>query len=213
MSKYNKPVLIVLIILFLDQALKIWIKTHMYLGQEYNIFGKWFIIHFTENNGMAFGFQFGGETGKMLLSIFRIFAVIGIGFYIRYLIKNNAANGLVTCVPIILAGAMGNIIDSAFYGMIFNESYYQIATLFPPEGGYSSFLHGRVVDMFYFPILEGNFPTWFPFWGGEDFVFFRPVFNLADSAITLGVVLIFVFQKQFFQSEQSIEKKKKTATV
>ncbi|MBE9469193.1 MAG: lipoprotein signal peptidase [Bacteroidetes bacterium] len=198
-SKSKLAILTVFIILFLDQSLKIWIKTHMFLGQEIHVFGNWFIIHFTENNGMAFGYEFAGNFGKIFLSLFRIFAVAIIAWYLHKLIKSNAPTIVVICVSLIFAGAIGNIIDSAFYGMIFNESYYQIASLFPEGGGYSSFLHGKVVDMLYFPVISGHFPQWFPFWKSQEFIFFRPIFNIADSSISIGVFLIIFFQRKFFK--------------
>lgn len=150
----------------------------MYLGQEFHVLGDWFIIHFTENNGMAFGLELGGEIGKIILSVFRILAVIVIGYFVFRLPKEGAPKGLIICGALVLAGAIGNIIDSVFYGLIFNESYGQVATLFPAEGGYAPILQGRVVDMLYFPLIEGFFPEWVPFWGGEYFLFFRPVFNI-----------------------------------
>jgi signal peptidase II len=198
MKKSTIAIIVVFLILFFDQALKIWIKTHMVLGDEFKI-TDWFIIHFTENYGMAFGMEFGGSIGKLILSIFRLVAIAAIIWYIIKLAKEKASTGLIISVSMILAGAIGNILDSAFYGMIFNESYYQIAQFLPPGGGYSSFLHGKVVDMLYFPLINGHFPQWVPVWGGEDFEFFRPVFNLADSSITVGVGIILIFQKKFFK--------------
>jgi len=171
----------------------------MYLGQEFPIAGDWFIIHFTENNGMAFGMEFAGEFGKLFLSVFRILALCGIGWYLNLLVKQKGHYMLVTAIALIFAGAMGNIIDSTFYGVIFSSSEFQMAQLFPPSGGYSSFLHGKVVDMFYFPVFKGYFPDWFPIWGGEYFVFFRPVFNIADASISTGVALIILFQSVIFK--------------
>jgi signal peptidase II len=201
MGKLKTPVFIILAILIIDQALKIWVKTSMMLGDEYSIFGDWFYIHFVENNGMAFGMELGGDFGKIFLSVFRIVAVVGIGWYLYKLTCKKAPLGLVISVSMVLAGALGNIIDSAFYGMIFNHSYSQVATLFPEGGGYASFLHGRVVDMFYFPLFSGIYPEWFPWLGGQNFIFFRPVFNIADSSITLGIISILIFQKKFFEEE------------
>ncbi|MFP4621115.1 MAG: lipoprotein signal peptidase [Bacteroidales bacterium] len=199
MKKSKKALIIVMTILILDQILKIWIKTNMMLGEEYEILGDWFIIHFTENNGMAFGLEFWGKKGKLFLTLFRIAAVIGIGWYLVHLIKHNRPTGLIISVSLIMAGAMGNIIDSVFYGILFNNSFNQVAELMPEAGGYSTLFHGRVVDMFYFPILTGNYPEWFPFNAGREFIFFRPVFNIADSAITIGVISILVFQRKFFR--------------
>lgn len=196
----KRSAFIVLIVLLIDQVSKIWIKTHMYMGQEFRI-TDWFIIHFTENNGMAFGLELGGENGKMILSIFRIIASFAIGWYLLHLIRKNSHPGLITCFSFIFAGAVGNIIDSVFYGVIFSDSYRGIAEFLPAEGGYSSFLHGQVVDMLYFPLVSGVFPDWFPMWGGESFLFFRPVFNIADSSITIGAVLFILFQKRFSREE------------
>lgn len=180
MTSQKKLILFIILLLIIDQVVKIWVKTHMQLGDSFNVFGNWFKILFVENNGMAFGMELGGgKWGKTVLSIFRIVAVIGIGWYIRHLMKQKAPQGVVFSFALIFCGAIGNIIDSMFYGMIFNESFSQVATLFPSEGGYSSFLHGRVVDMLYFPLYRGWLPEWIPFWGNTYFEFFRPVFNLA----------------------------------
>lgn len=202
MKGYTKPVILILVVLLIDQISKFWIKLNMTLGQEYPIFGDWFIIHFTENNGMAFGMEFGGELGKLALSLFRILALGGIGYGIHYMVKHKYHRGFILNVALIFAGALGNIIDSAFYGVIFSEStWFDKAVLFPAEGGYSSLLHGKVVDMLYFPLISGTFPSWVPFWGGEEFLFFRPVFNIADTAITIGVILILLFQKKYFKED------------
>ncbi len=186
MKGYTKPLLLIFFVLLADQLFKTWVKTNMYMGQEYHILGDWFIIHFTENNGMAFGLEFGGEFGKLALSLFRIVAVGGIGYGLHYMIKHKYHRGLILCVSLIFAGALGNIIDSVFYGLIYD---------------YETIFHGRVVDMLYFPLLRGTFPSWFPFWGGEPFEFFRPVFNLADAAISIGVIIILIFQKTYFKEE------------
>lgn len=196
------------LVLLLDQSLKIWVKTNMEYGDEIQLFGlNWALIHFVENNGMAFGLSLNGEYGKLALSLFRILAVGFLIYYIRILIKSKAPFGLLFSFACILAGAVGNILDSAFYGLIFSESPYHggLAELFPVGGGYSSFLHGKVVDMFYFPIAQGHFPDWLPFWGGDSFLFFRPVFNVADTAITVGVLYILLFQRSFFSNHREEE--------
>jgi signal peptidase II len=204
-SSYSLPLIVILAVLFIDQASKIWIKTNMELGEEIPVLGDWFIIHFTENNGMAFGMELAGDYGKLILSVFRIVAVSLISWYLFSLPKKGASKGLMVSGALILAGAIGNILDSAFYGVIFNESYYQVATLFPEEGGYAPFLYGKVVDMLYFPLYEGFLPDWVPIWGGEFFIFFRPVFNIADSAITCGVISILLFHRDFFKEEETTE--------
>ncbi len=199
MSLKTKSILLIFLILIADQTFKFIIKTNMVIGEERNVIGNLFILHFIENNGMAFGMELGGKAGKLILSLFRIVAIVGIGWYIRYLRINGASAGLVLSISAIMAGAIGNLIDSAFYGIIFSESYFQSAILFPEGGGYSSFLHGKVVDMLYFPVISGSWPDWSPFRPGQSFIFFRPVFNLADSAVTIGVFSIILFQRKFFK--------------
>ena len=191
---------VTLAVLLIDQISKIWVKTNMYLGQDIEVF-DWFIIHFTENPGMAFGMEFGGAYGKLALTLFRIVAVSAIAVYILRMCKKEVSVGMVISIALIFSGAIGNIIDSLFYGVIFSESRYEIATMFPPDGGYGSFFHGRVVDMLYFPIYNDELPSWVPIWGGEHFIFFRPVFNIADTAISFGVGLVLLNQKKFFNED------------
>ena len=199
----KKAFIIIFLVLLADQVLKIWIKTHFYLGESNAILGHWFFLHFTENEGMAFGMRLGGSYGKLALSLFRIIAVIVIGWWLYKITRKKVHNGLIVCIALIMAGAIGNIIDSAFYGLIFSESsYMQIASLFPKGGGYTTFLHGKVVDMLYFPLIEGHYPQWIPFVGGGDFIFFRPIFNLSDSSITTGVLALIIFQKKFFKTQE-----------
>jgi len=202
MSSRNKALLLIFSILLVDQVLKIFIKTHLVIGEEIPMLGNWFMIHFLENNGMAFGMEWGGKAGKVALSIFRIVAIVGISLYLRSIIIKNASTGLILSVSAIIAGAAGNLIDSAFYGMIFSESWHTPAVMFPEGGGYSSFLHGRVVDMFYFPIIDTYWPDWSPIKPGQSFIFFRPVFNIADASITTGVLSILLFQKKFLEEHK-----------
>ncbi len=203
--KYSKGwgvVLIVILLLILDQALKIWIKTHMQLHESIEI-TSWFYLYFTENAGMAFGIE---VIGKLFLSVFRIVAVCFIGYFLYKLVKQNYKFGFIACVSLIFAGAIGNIIDSVFYGVLFDDSYGHVATFLPAGGGYAGLLHGKVVDMFYFPLIQTILPEWVPFWGGEEFVFFRPIFNLADSAICVGVFLLLLFYRHTLSTCLSKEK-------
>tara|TARA_Y100000385_G_scaffold61024_1_gene59568 strand:+ start:76 stop:660 length:585 start_codon:yes stop_codon:yes gene_type:complete len=192
----KKSILLITIVLLLDQVLKVWIKTNMMIGQEIHFF-DWFIIHFTENKGMAFGMEFGGSFGKYLLSIFRLVAIVAIAIYLKNIATTDVKKGVVLSISLVLAGAIGNMIDSAFYGLVFSESYGQSATVF--EGGYAGFLQGKVVDMFYFPLINGHFPQWLPLIGGNHFIFFRPVFNIADASISVGVINMLIFHRSFFK--------------
>ena len=202
-SKGKGAVCIVILLLLLDQILKIWIKTHLELHESIEI-TPWFYLCFTENPGMAFGIE---VIGKLFLSIFRIVAVGFIGYYLYSLVKKNYPFVFIACISLILAGAIGNIIDSIFYGVIFDHSYGQVATLFPEGGGYAGWLHGKVVDMFYFPLIETTWPDWLPIWGGQEFIFFRPIFNLADSAICVGVFLLLLFYRNTFSKSLGNEEK------
>ncbi|MFA6950625.1 MAG: lipoprotein signal peptidase [Lentimicrobiaceae bacterium] len=200
----KKSLSIVFFILVLDQAVKFWIKTNMTLGQEFNVFGNWFIIHFTENPGMAFGFEFSGSYGKLILSLFRLIAITALIVYMYNITRHKVSKGVLISLSLVLAGAIGNMIDSAFYGLVFSSSsYFDVAQFLPPDGGYAPFLYGKVVDMLYFPVIEGNYPQWIPFLGGNEFQFFRPVFNISDSAITIGVIMMIIFQKQFFGKKET----------
>jgi signal peptidase II len=200
MSKKNLAILTVLFTIILDQALKIYIKTNFILGEEVLIF-DWFKIHFVENNGMAMGFEFGGKTGKLFLTLFRLVAVSAIIFWLIGNIKRKVHNAVIVGISLIFSGAVGNIIDSVFYGVIFDDSDYKVATLFADEP-YGNLFYGKVVDMFYFPIWTGNLPDWIPFVGGDLFTFFQYIFNPADSYITIGVALLFIFSKHAFPKEE-----------
>lgn len=207
LKRYRIPFITVFLVLFIDQFIKIFIKLNYPLG-EVGRLADWCVIHFTENPGMAFGFEFGGEFGKLVLSVFRILACVGGAIYIAYIVKKKEHPGFIFSVSLILAGAMGNILDSAFYGLIFDKGtvlnpdfqeyipYDGIAAL-TTHNGYAPSMYGCVVDMFYFPIINGHFPSWFPIWGGEEFQFFRPIFNFADASISCGVIIIILFQKRF----------------
>lgn len=201
----KRPLIITGVVLFLDQLIKIWIKTHMRIGDQLFVLGDYFRLYFIENNGMAFGMELGGESGKLFLSLFRVVAVLGIGYYIYRLAKEGSSKYLIIAMSLVFAGAMGNIIDSVFYGKIFSFSGYgEPAVLFPPEGGYAGWMHGKVVDMFYvelFNMDRASAPSWLPdyFFGPDErFIFFRPIFNLADASISIGVAMIVVFYRQIF---------------
>lgn len=217
MSKKTKVLLLIFGVLLIDQVVKFVIKTNMYYHQQIPILGQdWAFIHFVENNGMAFGLSLGEEYGKLALTTFRIITVIVLGYFIRQLIDRKERFGLIISLSLIFAGAMGNIIDSIFYGVIFNESGYipaEIATFMPAEGGYSKLFHGKVVDMFYFPMIEWNWPQWMPLIGGNDFQFFRPVFNVADSSICIGMFILLIFYRDFFSGNIKAENKEEKATV
>lgn len=205
------PITIGIILLIIDQWSKVYVKTHFNLSEEVNVIGSWFKLHFLENYGMAFGIEFGGDWGKIILTLFRIIFCGVIIYYINGLIKAKSHLGYTISWTMILVGALGNIIDSVFYGVLFSKSdLWSLATFLPTNGGYASWFHGSVVDMLYFPIIHGTFPAWLPVWGGESFEFFRPVFNVADATISVGFVLILLFQKEF--SEQSAPKEE-AATI
>jgi signal peptidase II len=194
----------VFIVLLLDQWLKFYIKTNFTLGQSQVIFGNWFELHFTENPGMAFGLTLGGKWGKILLTTFRIVASGIIVYYISNLIKEGARSFMIVLVSLILAGAIGNILDSLFYGQLFNESsYHQVANFVPADGGYAPYFMGKVVDMLYFPLIDTFWPDWVPYFGGSRFQFFRPVFNIADAAISVGVFTIIAFRRSLFANSYS----------
>lgn len=199
-KKYWVCFLLIGVLLVIDQTLKIWVKTHMQIGEEIPLIGDWCLLHFVENEGMAFGMKFGGDVGKLMLTLFRLVASGLIMWLLVHIIRRNDRWTLVLSVALIFTGAVGNLIDSCFYGLIFNESYYSVATLFPPEGGYAGLFHGRVVDMFYFPLIDTTWPDWVPFVGGRHLEFFNAIFNVADSAITVGAILLII--DQVFLSRQ-----------
>jgi len=200
----KKAFLLIIIILLIDQISKFYIKTHFVLGEGIEVF-SWFQILFVENSGMAWGTKISDftslisdRTAKVILSVFRIVAIIGIGYWLISIIKNKGPNLLIFAVSLIFAGALGNIIDSVSYGILFSDSSGQVAQFLPVEGGYDSLLHGNVVDMLYFPIWKGFLPEWIPFVGGDYFTFFEPVFNIADMAISTGFIMLIVFNKKMF---------------
>jgi len=212
--KKRSVFLIIALILIADQALKIYIKTHFHVGESHPVIGNWFQLYFIENEGMAYGWKFGGEWGKMALTLFRLAAVIFGVYYIKTIIEKKYNRGFIVCVALIFAGALGNLIDSMFYGLIFEDSSmvtYNVAHIFP-EQGYAGFLHGNVVDMLYFPIIHTEFPSWVPIWGGEPFDFFSPIFNIADASISTGIIIIFLFQKRLLKTDHSRVKTKNVET-
>lgn len=203
----KKPLFLILAILFIDQVFKIWIKTNFHIGEEISLIGNWAKLHFIENEGMAFGMSFGGEFGKLALTLFRIIASVLIFIYLRKIIDKKESKLNICSISLIFAGAVGNIIDSIFYGIVFSEStYFSIAEILPSNGGYGTLLHGKVVDMFYFPIINTSFPTWMPFIGGEPFTFFNAIFNIADISISVGVGLLVISLLFFQKKEENIEK-------
>lgn len=194
MKELRKPLILILLILVIDQLIKIYVKTHFAIGDDVKVLGlDWFRIHFLENKGMAFGMSFGNTIGKFLLTLIRLVLSVAIFIYMNKLIKRGEKKIIIYSFALIFAGAVGNIIDCLFYGIIFNEStVFAAATMFPAEGGYAPFLFGRVVDMFYFPLIDTTWPDWIPFVGGNNFRFFNAIFNFADASITIGVVLLLV---------------------
>ena len=204
----KKSIIVIVIILIVDQLSKLYIKTHFALGDEY-VVSHWFRIYFVENDGMAWGTKLSDftsfiteRTAKIALTVFRIIAIVGIGYWLFDATRKRSPKVLLIAIALIFAGALGNILDSVFYGMLFNDSYGQVATFLPLEGGYDGILHGRVVDMLYFPIWKGYLPEWLPFYGGKFFTFFEPVFNIAEMAISTGFIMLLVFNKKAFPKKE-----------
>ena len=205
LTKGARISILIILLLVIDQAIKFAVKLNMTIGESIHVFGDWFQICFIENNGMAFGMQFGGSIGKLALSLFRVVLIGAIIVYLRKLLKRNETpTGVLVGLSLVLVGAMGNVIDCLFYGEIFSASTYtKVAQLFPPDGGYTGLLYGKVVDMFYFPIINTTWPEWVPYYGGEEFIFFRPVFNFADACISVSVIYMLIFQRKFFAQEEA----------
>ncbi|MGB1309222.1 MAG: lipoprotein signal peptidase [Oceanihabitans sp.] len=203
----KKSILLIIIILLIDQISKVYIKMHFELGESITVF-KWFKIYFIENDGMAWGTKISDfatfisdRTAKVILTVFRIVAIFGIGYWLYTTTKKQSSRVLILAITLIFAGALGNILDSTFYGVLFSDSYQQVASFLPEAGGYDNLLHGRVVDMLYFPIWKGYLPEWLPFIGGDYFTFFEPVFNVADVAISIGFVMLIIFNKRAFSKD------------
>ena len=209
MKRTQIAILVIAIVLIIDQALKVYIKTHFYYGESYNILGlDWAQLKFVENEGMAFGLSYGGITGKYVLSIFRVLMAAFLIYFLVQLIRSKESKGFILSFSLIIAGAIGNILDSLYFGIIFGNSNYHtrnLAEFMPEGGGYAGFLQGNVVDMFYFPMIKSHFPEWVPLWGGQYFEFFRPIFNVADASISVGVVLILLFHRKFFLKKKQQE--------
>jgi signal peptidase II len=204
--KLRSAVAVILLIIFVDQALKIWVKTNHTYGKIMNMGGQdWAQLYFIENEGMAWGLELGGIWGKLILTLFRLAAVVFGTWYLGRIVKQHYTRGFIICACLIYAGALGNLIDSIFYGLIFSSSDYNtIATLFPAHG-YAGLFHGKVVDMLYFPMIESNYPSWVPFLGGKHFIFFSPIFNIADASISIGVITLLLFQKRFIRRTDTTE--------
>ncbi len=203
MSKKKLAIFTILLTIILDQVIKIYIKTNFLLGEEYVVF-DWFRIHFTENNGMAMGFEFGGKSGKLFLTLFRLVAVSGILYWLSQNIKRQVNNAVIIAISLIFSGAIGNIIDSVFYGVLFDSSQHKVATLFAKDP-YGELFYGKVVDMFYFPLWDGILPEWIPVIGGQFYTFFQYIFNPADAFISVGVAILFIFSKQAFPKEETVK--------
>lgn len=201
---FKKPILIIILVLLVDQISKFYVKTHFSLGDGVRVF-DWFQILFVENEGMAWGAKIPGQYGKLILTLFRLVAIVGIGYWLWDSVRKKMSRILIIAVALIFAGAFGNIIDSVFYGLVFNDSHHQVASLLASEGGYGNLFFGKVVDMLYFPLYKGYLPEWLPFWGGTFFTFFDPVFNIADMAISTGVGLLIAFNKRAFPKNSTPE--------